>query len=47
MWVGQVEFIYLLGELSWGSGFIYIYPYPPIYNGENGSLALHNPSEFH
>ena len=50
MWVGQAEFIYSLGELSWGSGSIYIFPYPPILNisnGENGSLALHNPSKFH
>ena len=42
MWVGQAEFIYFLGELSWGSGFIYIFPYPHILNisnGENGSLA--------
>ena len=41
---------FFLGELSWGSGFIYIFPYPHILNisnGENGSLALHNPSKFH
>ena len=42
MWVGQAEFIYFLGELSWGSGFIYIFPYPPILNisnGENGQSS--------
>ena len=41
MWVGQAEFICFLGELSWGSGFIYIFPDPPILNisnGENGSM---------
>ena len=40
VWVGQAEFIYFFGEVSWGSGFIYIYRYPPVLNisnGENGS----------
>jgi hypothetical protein len=50
MWVGQAEFIYFLSELSWGSGYIYTFPYPltlNISNGENGSLALPNPSKFY
>ena len=40
VWVGQAEFIYFFGEVSWGSGFIYIYRYTPVLtisNGENGS----------
>ena len=40
VWVGQAEFIYFFGEVRWGSGYIYIYRYPPVLNisnGENGS----------
>ena len=31
MWVGQAEFIYFLGELSWGSGSVYLYISLPTY----------------
>ena len=44
--------LYVLGEVSWGSGFKYVFSYPPwhvlnISNGENCSLGLSYRYTFH